>query len=91
MKRLIIIMLALPLIGCMTTKAEPAVIHEYHDVKSDYSDAKAALFAARPDVIPDLRDVNTMEDVVYNSVLFQTGMEQWISYAVSLENWIKTL
>ena len=30
MNRLMVIMLALPLIGCMTTNAEPAVVHEYH-------------------------------------------------------------
>lgn len=32
-----------------------------------------------------------MEDAAYNSVQFQTGMEQWIFYAVSLEDWIKKL
>lgn len=91
MKRLMIFMLSLPLIGCMTTKSEPAVVHEYHEIKPDFSDAKAALFATRPAVVPDLRDVKTMDDVVYNSVQFQTGMENWISYAVSLEDWIKKL
>lgn len=91
MNRLMVIMLALPLIGCMTTNAEPAVVHEYHEIRPDYSDAKVALFAARPDVVPDLRDVHTMEDAAYNSVQFQTGMDQWIFYAVSLEDWIKKL
>lgn len=52
MNRLMVIMLALPLIGCMTTNAEPAVVHEYHEIRPDYSDAKVALFAARPDVVP---------------------------------------
>lgn len=88
MRRLAVLAATLVFVSCATKPVPPTI--EYVSVDPDYTKAREGLFANRPGA-PELRPVETMSDVVFNSLQFQDAYERWVSYAVSLEDWIKSL
>lgn len=88
MKRVVVVMLAvsMTLVSCRSTETRI----EYVPVTTDYTDVIDPVFKLRPDYLPkDLLgpdEILTLEDVMHNSVCYQLAMENWRSYAITLED-----
>ena len=71
--------------SCRTTKTETII--EYVPVELDLSGAIEPVFKLRPDNSKlDIREnVETLSDIVFNSLAYQMGWERWQTYAEALE------
>ena len=72
--------------SCKSTKTETVI--EYVPVEIDLTEAVAPVKALRPDnsKLEFIVDIQTVSDIVANSLTYQSAWEQWQNYAEALED-----
>lgn len=78
---------------CLFTSCATRTVTEYQyiPVKLNVTELAQPLLDMRPADVVIIRDVQTLSDVMQNSVAFQQSYNEWHEYATALEGFIKGL
>ncbi len=89
-RRLTILLL---LMALMLTSCQTGVVTEYVTVTPDITDVVEPVLMQRPDnsTVEVITDVQTVEDIVSNSVSYMYAWRMWETYADALETTIAAI
>ena len=88
-KAILVFFIALCLILCSCRTTETVV--EYVPVAIDIEGMIQPILKMRPSDVVLIEDVQTLSDVMTNSVAFQEAYENWRAYALALEGFYKSI
>lgn len=90
-KGLLLMLVALALlVSCKS--AEPLIETRYVSVPVDISSSMELVISTRPETSFDLiEDIQTVADIMANSMAYQTAWERWQDYAFRLEDYLTIL
>lgn len=90
-KGLLLVLVALALlVSCKS--AEPLIETRYVSVPVDISSSMAMVMATRPEIEFDVvTDIQSVSDIMANSLAYQTAWERWQDYAFRLEDYLAIL